>query len=516
VRMASATAAMIPFFTCHTGRGALGMATFSAEEIGDRPERGQAAALPFQGFERPEDDDEPAPSEREAGAAERGDGGTGEEATEAKGEGDTEAEGVEGEAKAGAADAAEAAAAAGAGAAGLLRGLQTDAVVSLWLPDADAFSRLLARNPNWVHPSGMHPMMKLGSSLVASADNPAIALRHLLAAVREVPMTEGEAARQYPAQAVAAALEQTDAEQRPSLRTRLRLSEQGAVEPVTELCCEAETSIEGSTEVASENTAELVNRSGGERVLSTDRVRLLCAAYPGRVLVRGGRRYRVLLPEEQGRIDEGVAWAEPERRRIQTSRIRTLSVDFEGQGDELRLGGGATVRFHHPGVSLTETVLGLRQIHEARRFGDSIVYREPIEANYPTQAAVLHLPSTTEGALEALEMLVRTTLPAFVYHGEDDLDVACNHGDEPALVIVDRHPGGVGFARAVTSAVLRHALYWAREIVSRCGESEPCARDDGCRECIWGAPRLSPDGQPRPSRTEVAALLGELLGDEGT
>jgi hypothetical protein len=70
----------------------------------------------------------------------------------------------------------------------------------------------------------------------------------------------------------------------------------------------------------------------------------------------------------------------------------------------------------------------------------------------------------------------------------------------------------VGFAPAITAAVLRHALYWSKQIVDSCGRSARCQQDDGCGDCIGGAPRLSPDDRPKPSRTAVAALLAELLG----
>ena len=490
VRMSSADAAMLPFFTCHAGRAVLGVASFAAEEVGGRGEEIEAAALPFSGFERPQDD---APPPADSGAA-------------------PESAGAAAQAARPAADASAGAPDAGASAAALLE-LPSNMVVSIWLPDEDCFARLLARHPNWVHPNFLHPMLKMGASLVAATDNPASARRHLRCAAYETPLRADEAARDFPPQVVAE-LRARGGEPGERLieSSRLRLTPDGTIEPLVELGLEQAPTAIGSTQVASAETGTVLNRAGGEVVLATDRARLLTTAYPGRVLVCGGRRYRVLMPEEQGRLAEGVAWAEPERRRILTARMREVSASFEGMGHELRLGGGVPVHFHQPAIELRETVLGVRQAHEARGLDDVIRYGEPVRAEYSTRAAVLHLPTASGPALEALELLVRVTLPAFVRHGEDDLDVAAVHGEAPVLLVVDRHPGGVGFAPAITAAVLRHALYWSKQIVDSCGRSARCQQDDGCGDCIGGAPRLSPDDRPKPSRTAVAALLAELLG----
>jgi ATP-dependent helicase YprA (DUF1998 family) len=150
--------------------------------------------------------------------------------------------------------------------------------------------------------------------------------------------------------------------------------------------------------------------------------------------------------------------------------------------------------------------LGVRIAHEARAQADELAYETPIQASYPTRAAVLHLPTATAEALHALEHLARASLPAFVRHGEADLDVTWRGGDDPALLVVDRHPGEVGFARAVSSEVMRHVLYWSREIAVSCD-----CDSDGCPHCVLGT-CLSPRDEARPSRRAVVALLDEILG----
>ncbi|MCE7890110.1 MAG: hypothetical protein DYH12_10525 [Sorangiineae bacterium PRO1] len=63
----------------------------------------------------------------------------------------------------------------------------------------------------------------------------------------------------------------------------------------------------------------------------------------------------------------------------------------------------------------------------------------------------------------------------------------------------------------MTSEVLRHVLFWSREIARECGGGAACERDDGCRLCVADV-CLSPRDEARPSKRAVLALLGEVLG----
>jgi hypothetical protein len=205
-------------------------------------------------------------------------------------------------------------------------------------------------------------------------------------------------------------------------------------------------------------------------------------------------------------------WAEPERRRIETHRIRRCELGFEGRGHELRFGGEAAAHLHHPTVMLTETLLGVRATQHARQLADTMLYDAPIVTSYATRAAVLQLPPCPDAALEALEVLVRLALPAFLRHGEEDVDVVALGAPVPALCVVDRHPGGAGYARAASASVLRHVLYWSRQMVVACGRSPSCAANDGCPLCVAGGPRLSAAERAQPSRKAVVELLNALLG----
>lgn len=472
-RLSAGKAAMLGFFTRHAGRSAIGVFSAAAEEVGARRAGPTEVELPFGGFEKPKAEVKPEPEaskEDEADEAEETD-----EASEAP---------------------------------ALV--VRADRMVDIWIPDPDPMSQLLGRHPVWLHPQSLHPMLGLGSSLVATPDNLELAERHLRCAVAEAPLLVSDALRDFPAQAVTRLVEAGGAAGVTSRRRRL-LSADGTVREDQELSLAAELASRGSTLAASSDTGTVIDRADGEVVVRTDRARIAAVAYPGRVSIVGGRRYRVLLPDEQPELERGVLYAEPERRRLVTSRVRRLDFELSGQGNELHLGGGSSVRFHQPRGELVETVLGVRIAHEARASADELSYPRPIEVRYPTRVAALHLPGARPEALHALEHLVRATLPAFVRHAEDDLDVTWRGGDDPALVVVDRHPGEVGFARVVTSEVLRHVLFWSREIARECGGGAACERDDGCRLCVADV-CLSPRDEARPSKRAVLALLGEVLG----
>ncbi len=387
--------------------------------------------------------------------------------------------------------------------------VRADRMVNVWIPDPDPMSRLLGKHPEWLHPHGLHPMLTLGSSLVAAPDNLDLAERHLRCAVAEAPLLRSDAVRDFPSRAVDRVV-QPSSVPRVSVRRRRLLDPDGTLRHDEELSLASTATERGTTLASSTVGGVLVDRADGETILRTDRERIACVAYPGRVLVADGRRYRVLMPDEQTDLATGRLLAEPERRRLITTRVRRLAVDVSGAGNELHLGGGASVRFHQPRVTLSETVLGVRIAHEARAQADELSYEAPIEASYPTRAAMLHLPGATPEALHALEHLARATLPAFVRHGEADLDVTWRGGEDPALAVVDRHPGEVGFARAVSSEVMRHVLYWSREIALACE-----CQEDGCPHCVLGT-CLSPRDEARPSKRAVLALLDGVLGQRST
>ncbi|HMR76278.1 MAG TPA: hypothetical protein PKD61_14245, partial [Polyangiaceae bacterium] len=103
---------------------------------------------------------------------------------------------------------------------------------------------------------------------------------------------------------------------------------------------------------------------------------------------------------------------------------------------------------------------------------------------------------------------------AFLQHREEDLDVAWN-GTASQIYFVDRH-GEAGFARALTSSVLQHTLFWAFEILRSARHDPDCGARNGCSACVFGIACHSHGDHPGPSRSAAEALLGQILGSHAS
>lgn len=484
-RLSAEKAAMLAFFTRHAGRKSIGVWSGSAVEVGARAARPDDVEAPFEGFSRKVTGAE-AKEKRANEAAEKK-----LERPKKKPDPAEEDEPVE-EDPALDAPAIE---------------VRADRVVGIWIPDEDPFSRLLAKNPEWLHPATLHPMLAMGSTLVAVPESPDLGGRHLACAAAEAPIDRQEAIRDFSAASLDVMLP------RLSNKKERIIDAEGAVVE-REMLSGSAPAERGSTFAASATDGTLLDRADGEAIFRTDKARIACVCYPGRVLAAEGRRYRVLPPDQQPRIDEGTLIAETERRRVTTTRIRTATFAAVKGGHELDFGGESPVRFHQPRIELTETVFGTRSVHAARAQEDQLLYEAPIRASYPTRAALVHLPGATEPALHALTHLARCVLPTFVRHREDDMDVTWVGGEDPALAFVDRHPGEIGFARAVSAEVVRHVLWWSRTILVRCGTSAECQTRDGCKLCVHGVPCASLASAPRASRKALLELLDRVFARE--
>lgn len=518
VRMSSRQAAMLPFFTRHVGRVALGVAKLSAREVGERG-GGDAGPqlLPFSGFERSADGSDLGDAERSDALQEELEQAPEDKRAASSELGEDQVQNP--------VDASTAEQLGDEGQNAVIPVPTPESAVAVWLADDDAFAKLLARHPQWIHPRQLHAMMALGSRLVLSVDCAAVVLRQMLAAAAELPLSKQEAAELFGVSALEAMVagqsatsQDEPAEDVESLKERLReqqtwsLDVEGRLVQKQQLTLDGEFRGRGSTAINALTAGRLVNRAGGEHIAEVDAVRLGTTFYPGRVLVKGGRRYRVLMPDEQNHPAADTLYAEPERRRLRTQRVRRLVLGFEGDGHALQLGGSESVRYHHAKVQLREEVLGRRQSRRGTSGDELLLFDEAVVASYSSRAALLQLPDCSDAACEGLKRLLRVVLPAFVQHTEDDLDVVSTLGTSRWLAVVDRHPGGAGYARAVSSEVLRHALYWGREIIRHC-RGEECLGGDGCADCVYGGPGLDVDTSCQPSRKATGALLSAILGD---
>lgn len=431
-------------------------------------------------------------------------------------------------------------------------------IIHFFQPDLEPFAALLVKE----RPRGRATMGAAHTHAAAHADAPGhadlqhgcalvvdpaaerVQAAHLRAALAEAERTEEDLAADFSAALVAATLAGLRAgggEHRLIERARR------GIDPATgEARIERSFRLSGSrapdlaTRAAGE-PARVVDRPTGDVVLAVERERALCAAYPGRVLVRQKKRFAVLPPEEQDGLAAGRIACEREERAITTSKIRTMDVELrerrsggDRRGDERaaparrvaapRTLGGAPFSLRHVPVRVREEVLGFRRFDPTGVVRDTTLYAEPIACAFEGRAAVLGFPAASFGAvdaasLHALAHLFRTTLPAFLHHGEEDVEIAWlpsfgeGEAAEPSIAFVDAHPGGAGFADAITLDVLRACVRWSLALTRRCPAG--CARRAGClfclqiRDCHSGVDRAL-----LLDRTGADRVLALLLGEE--
>lgn len=264
---------------------------------------------------------------------------------------------------------------------------------------------------------------------------------------------------------------------------------------------------------ASGAAVTVVDRHTGEALFGASSERAFSAAYPGRIFVLGGRRYSILPLEEQDQIAEARVLCEREERPLTTSKIRRVSFKSierragsspsapRSPGDRrvgpVRTLGGVSFTLEHTPAEIQEELLGVRRHGPDGGERDTTLYSEPIACPFTTRAAILGLPSAYFGeiepaALHALTHLFRVTLPAFVHHREEDLEVVWtapltntntkNSVGEAAIAFIDAHPGGAGFAESITTEVIANLVQWSLGLTRRCPAH--CRRREGCPRCV--------------------------------
>lgn len=389
-------------------------------------------------------------------------------------------------------------------------------VLLLLQPDLDPFAALLAIE----RPRPTHPDLALGCSLVIDPTSARVQEAHLRAALLEAEVPFDDLVRDFSRELVLAEIDALEAgdDEDIHLLTRLRRS----IDPVTGAAVERRTyQLSGGAEPllsmaldASGPAISVVDRHTGDVLFGAPRERALSAAYPGRVFVIGGRRFSVMPIELQDGLAAGRVVCEREERHLTTSKIRKLSLSAverrssaerrgydraasveEAKKPDRRRGperslGGATFTLENVPVRVDEEVLGLRRFGPDAALLDTSLYSDPIAISFTTRAAIFGLPQASfgdidEAALHALAHLFRVTLPAFVQHREDDIDVEwlpSSPGGAPSIAFIDSHPGGVGFADAVTLEVVRHLVKWSLAILRRC--TGACTAREGCPRCL--------------------------------
>lgn len=409
-------------------------------------------------------------------------------------------------------------------------------VLALYVPDLDPVSRVLAARDDVIAQGGAHPLLRPGSAIVGAAQSPMARVAHLRCALAESDWTERELDDAFGPAVVAHELDAMRRERRlvesprrdidtatGLVTTRRRLRYAISPPPHGRLRLDAVTP----------DPTLVRDRATGEPLFWVDRVRAAVTAYPGLIFLHAGRRYRVCDAPDQPAGD-AERLAEPMGGEARSSKVRTLAV--EPLHEERRAGGerrtesraaedrrvpverslgGAPFRLSHPAVAVRERVLGAKRWSARGRLLEVALYEEPVDASWASVAAVLQLgTAATPEALHALVHLFRMALPVAVRHAAGDLDVTSSGsllGEErPTIAFVDLHPGGAGFATAVTADVVGRVARLALVVLRGCPAS--CGREDGCPACLrtWHCH----EGELGLSRSGATAALEALLGPE--
>jgi len=409
-------------------------------------------------------------------------------------------------------------------------------VLALYVPEVDPVSRVLAGRDDVIAQGGAHPLLRPGPAIVGAAQSPMARVAHLRCALAESDWTEKELDDAFGAAVVAHELDAIRRERRlvesprrdvdPSsglVTTRRRLRYAIAPPPHGRLRLDAVTP----------DPTLVRDRATGEPLFWVDRVRAAVTAYPGLVFLHAGRRYKICDASDQPSGD-AERLAEPMGGDARSSKVRTLAIELlheerragaERRAESRTAGdrrlpverslGGAPFRLSHPPVAVREHVLGAKRWSARGRLLEVVAYEEPALASWASVAAVLQLgtPATPE-ALHALVHLFRMALPVAVRHGPGDLDVTSADGfageARPTIAFVDLHPGGAGFATAVTADVVGRIARLSLVVLRDCPAS--CGREDGCPACLrtWHCH----EGELGLSRSGAIAALEALLGPE--
>jgi DEAD/DEAH box helicase domain-containing protein len=423
-------------------------------------------------------------------------------------------------------------------------------IIHFFQPDLEPFAALLVKE----RPLPTHPDLLHGCALVVDPSAQGVQSAHLRAALAEAECTEEELALDFAPSLVEATLAELRAGATSlagdAAPPRLVERSRRAIDPATGEAREERTfrlSTAAVSDVAiraAGEAARVIDRHTGDVIFAVERARALAAAYPGRVLVRQKRRFAVLPLEEQDGLAAGRVACEREERAITTSKIRRIQLEMverraggdRREGDRagkarrveaLRTLGGASFSLRLVNVAVEEQMLGFRRFDPNGLVRDTTLYPEPITCSYAARAAVLGLPKASFGevdaaALHALAHLFRTTLPAFLHHGEEDVEVAwlpsfarpeAGAEPEPSIAFVDQHPDGAGFAEAVTLDVLRACARWSLALTRRCPGG--CSRRSGCLFCLQIKDcRSEPEHALDLDKPGADRVLALLVGEE--
>jgi hypothetical protein len=372
----------------------------------------------------------------------------------------------------------------------------------LLLPAADPLSRRLAQDLELAR-----TLAEEGRGLVADTASPRLGRRHLERALAELPTPAALARQIFGARAVA------DLERDARVLSRRDVVLEGEPPRLVEREL-LSLANRAAGDRPSEEPVRVVDRATGTTLRTLAPGRAPLVAHPGAILLYRGRRF-VLPLEPQPVCPASTLLADLLEEDLASVRVRRLETTVLDPAAlrPLSLGGGPLQGGLVP-VRLRETISGVRHHARSGRLVQAASL-EPLVAEVVSEGRVLLFPgeaAATEPALHALVHLLRPTLAAILDLGEEGLIVA--HSPAlgalgPALLFVDTHEGGAGYARALDARVLRRGVELARLLL----DGACCDGRTGCERCVrtTHCHDAAPD-RSTLDRAGAALLVEKILG----
>jgi hypothetical protein len=259
--------------------------------------------------------------------------------------------------------------------------------------------------------------------------------------------------------------------------------------------------------------------------MRVDPERLTIQAYPHRVFVHRGQRYRISdWSSASDRIGHD-GWVECTREDVYgvTWRIRNASV-FSVESADAPVGVGRRGKLLSrltASLVYQEDVVGwLRLTPDLTSGGEPTpeTHRlaRAISGSFPTRALILRFPDEEDAvALASVAQTLRHLFPVHLGVEEDALEIVPLTGEfvqnRPAfgLAIVDLYPGGIGIVDAIgdDNGFLLQLLEWGRDWLAACA----CRSDQGCPRCLRSPAALAANIDLPPMRSAALNLLRQVV-----
>ena len=260
-----------------------------------------------------------------------------------------------------------------------------------------------------------------------------------------------------------------------------------------------------------------------EALFQVDHDRAGIEAYPGRVFIQGGERYRI---DEWGSTREiaetRVIHCSPTDRFRTTWRRRFATVSrpkLVGERRTLMEGAGTVAYRFVADLAYREHLAGYLERTEdgpLRTYDNG----RPIQVAFQARSFVVAIePGPEKEALEALSAALRHVLPVHLGADEDSLEVVPVYGvfvDGSQLfgvAIVDLYPGGIGLAEVIESdpVTLQNILVWTHQWLRT-----PLGEGGGASERLSESPLVrATAGEANLDFQAAADLLNRLTSRTG-